>query len=255
MVWQVKSIQHLQGPVTTAGGQKLGRVIDMSWVPMPHPISGGSAIAVATDDGAIALVDVAQSADQSSRRQRCANSPKLSVLRMVTRLNLQWLASQMKASTRGSAVPSLPAGPSTQALHVDAWLRFGIIASAPQQCRGQRRGGCSVTGLACCARPRQTAFRSLLGGTWPYPSGTLSPPPALGSALLMPPPWAQLLRLLLQQVATLALAVTSSPGCMSITWLADIDSEQKTSVFPLHQPITSDALIASQRPAQAQSFL
>ena len=71
----VNSSRAVQGPVTTAGGQKLGRVIDMSWVPMPHPISGGSAIAVATDDGAIALVDVAQSADQSSRRQRCDAYP------------------------------------------------------------------------------------------------------------------------------------------------------------------------------------
>ena len=49
---------------------------------------------------------------------------------------------------------------------------------------------------------RHTAFRSLLGGTWPYPMGTLSPPPALGSALLLPPPWAQLLRLFLQQART-----------------------------------------------------
>ncbi len=87
---QGSSVKCVQGPVTTAGGQKLGRVIDMSWVPMPHPVSGGSAIAVATDDGAIALVDVAQSADQSSRRQRCANTPKLSIARM-TCPHLQWL--------------------------------------------------------------------------------------------------------------------------------------------------------------------
>ena len=64
----------LQGPVTPAGGQRLGRVIDMSWAPLPHPIGGGSAIAVATDDGAIALIDVAQTSDQSSRRQRCGRT-------------------------------------------------------------------------------------------------------------------------------------------------------------------------------------
>jgi hypothetical protein len=67
----------LQGPVTTAGGQRLGRVIDMSWAPLPHPIGGGSAIAVATDDGAIALIDVAQTSDQSSRRQRCGTNAKI----------------------------------------------------------------------------------------------------------------------------------------------------------------------------------
>ena len=47
---------------------------------------------------------------------------------------------------------------------------------------------------------RHAAFKSLVGGGWPFPGGGLSPPPAMGSALLLPPPWAALLRLVLQQV-------------------------------------------------------
>ena len=60
--------------MTTAASQKLGRVVDLSWAPLPAPAGGGSAIMVATEDGALAFVDVAQSTEQSTRRQRCAHN-------------------------------------------------------------------------------------------------------------------------------------------------------------------------------------
>lgn len=49
-------------------------------------------------------------------------------------------------------------------------------------------------------RRRGAAFRAATGGLWPLPAGGLAAAPAVGSAALLPPPWALLLRLLLQQV-------------------------------------------------------
>lgn len=60
--------------MTTVASQKLGRVVDLSWAPLPAPAGGGCAIMVATEAGALALVEAAQSSDQSSRRQRCSKA-------------------------------------------------------------------------------------------------------------------------------------------------------------------------------------
>lgn len=65
--------------MTTAASQKLGRVVDLSWAPLPAPAGGGSAIMVATESGELALVEAAQITDQSSRRERCATSGPYSV--------------------------------------------------------------------------------------------------------------------------------------------------------------------------------
>ena len=60
----------LQGPVTVAASQKVGRVVDMSWAPLPQPVGAGSVLALALDDGSLAFVDASQTLEQSARRQR-----------------------------------------------------------------------------------------------------------------------------------------------------------------------------------------
>ena len=60
----------LQGPVTVAASQKVGRVVDMSWAPLPQPVGAGSVLALALDDGSLAFVDASQTLEQSTRRQR-----------------------------------------------------------------------------------------------------------------------------------------------------------------------------------------
>ncbi|KAK9845313.1 hypothetical protein WJX81_003317 [Elliptochloris bilobata] len=61
-------------------------------------------------------------------------------------------------------------------------------------------------------RRRLAAFRQLVGGHWPFPQAGLSPPPPVGSSLLLPPAWAALLRLLLQAgVSTGVLRALAGP--------------------------------------------
>ncbi|KAA6419923.1 MAG: hypothetical protein FRX49_10113 [Trebouxia sp. A1-2] len=115
-VWELDSRNELRaGPVTVASSQKVGRVIDLSWAPLPQPVGAGAVVALALEDGSLAFADTSQAVEHSSRRQR------------------------------------------------------------------------------------MQAFKHLLGGSWPYPQGVLSPPQPLGSSLLLPRPWALLLRILLQQ--------------------------------------------------------
>ena len=64
------SLPVLQGPVTVAASQKVGRVVDMSWAPLPQPVGAGSVLALALDDGSLAFVDASQTLEQSTRRQR-----------------------------------------------------------------------------------------------------------------------------------------------------------------------------------------
>lgn len=60
----------LQGPVTVASSQKVGRVIDLSWAPLPHPVGGGAVVALALEDGSLAFADTSQAVENSSRKQR-----------------------------------------------------------------------------------------------------------------------------------------------------------------------------------------
>ena len=66
----VLNLPVLQGPVTVAASQKVGRVVDMSWAPLPQPVGAGSVLALALDDGSLAFVDASQTLEQSTRRQR-----------------------------------------------------------------------------------------------------------------------------------------------------------------------------------------
>jgi hypothetical protein len=59
-----------QGPVNVAATARVGRVVDISWAPLPAPVGGGSVLCCATDDGALAFVDASQVAEGSTRRQR-----------------------------------------------------------------------------------------------------------------------------------------------------------------------------------------
>lgn len=60
---------------------------------------------------------------------------------------------------------------------------------------------------SCHVWCRGAAFRAATGGVWPLPSGGLAAAPAMGCAALLPPPWALLLRLMVQQVPP-------SPACL-----------------------------------------
>lgn len=55
-----------------AASQKVGKVIDLAWVPLPAPVGAGSVLALAVEDGTLAMVDAAQSLEQRTRRQRLA---------------------------------------------------------------------------------------------------------------------------------------------------------------------------------------
>ncbi|KAK9863395.1 hypothetical protein WJX84_011255 [Apatococcus fuscideae] len=115
-VWELDARSELQpGPLTVSASGRLGKVIDMSWVPLPHPVGAGSVLAVAVEDGSLAFIEASQAAESSTKRQRLAS------------------------------------------------------------------------------------FKHLIGGGFPYPQGVLAAPPALGSVLQLPRPWALLLRILLQQ--------------------------------------------------------
>lgn len=52
---------------------RLGKVIDMSWVPLPHPVGAGSVLAVAVEDGSLAFIEASQAAESSTKRQRLAS--------------------------------------------------------------------------------------------------------------------------------------------------------------------------------------
>ena len=60
----------LQGPVSVASSQKVGKVIDLSWAPLPQPVGGGAVVALALEDGSLAFADTSQAVEHSSRRQR-----------------------------------------------------------------------------------------------------------------------------------------------------------------------------------------
>ena len=68
----VKSRSLSQGPVSVAASAKLGKVIDLAWVPLPAPIGGGSVIVVAGEDGSLAVVDATQTVEHRSLRKRLA---------------------------------------------------------------------------------------------------------------------------------------------------------------------------------------
>ena len=53
-----------------ASSQRVGRVIDLSWAPLPQPVGGGSVVALALEDGSLAFADTSQALEQSSRKQR-----------------------------------------------------------------------------------------------------------------------------------------------------------------------------------------
>ena len=61
-----------QGPVTVAASAKLGKVIDLAWVPLPAPIGGGSVVVVAGEDGSLAVVDATQTVEARSLKKRLA---------------------------------------------------------------------------------------------------------------------------------------------------------------------------------------
>ena len=60
----------MQGPVTVASSQRVGRVIDLSWAPLPQPVGAGSVVALALEDGSLAFADTSQAVENSSRKQR-----------------------------------------------------------------------------------------------------------------------------------------------------------------------------------------
>ena len=62
----------MQGPVTVAASAKLGKVIDLAWVPLPAPIGGGSVVIVAGEDGSLAVVDATQTVEHRSLKKRLA---------------------------------------------------------------------------------------------------------------------------------------------------------------------------------------
>jgi hypothetical protein len=55
-----------------AASAKLGKVIDLAWVPLPAPIGTGSVVVVAGDDGSLAMVDATQTLEQRSLKRRLA---------------------------------------------------------------------------------------------------------------------------------------------------------------------------------------
>ncbi len=59
-----------QGPVTVASSQRVGRVIDLSWAPLPQPVGGGAVVALALEDGSLAFADTSQAVEHSSCKQR-----------------------------------------------------------------------------------------------------------------------------------------------------------------------------------------
>lgn len=58
--------------MTVAASAKLGKVIDLAWVPLPAPVGGGSVVAVAGEDGSLALVDATQTVEARSLKGRLA---------------------------------------------------------------------------------------------------------------------------------------------------------------------------------------
>jgi hypothetical protein len=62
----------LQSPLTPASAARHGKITDLSWAPLPHPVGPGSVLALATESGSLAFVDAAQTTDQPSQRQRAA---------------------------------------------------------------------------------------------------------------------------------------------------------------------------------------
>lgn len=63
---------HTQGAVSVTASAKLGKVIDLAWVPLPGPIGTGSVVVVAGDDGSLAMIDATQTIEQRSLKRRLA---------------------------------------------------------------------------------------------------------------------------------------------------------------------------------------
>ena len=58
--------------MSVAASGRLGKVIDLAWVPLPAPIGGGSVVVVAGEDGSLACVDATQTVEQRSPKRRLA---------------------------------------------------------------------------------------------------------------------------------------------------------------------------------------
>lgn len=56
--------------MTVASSQKVGRVIDLSWAPLPQPVGGGAVVALALEDGSLAFADTSQAVEHSNKKQR-----------------------------------------------------------------------------------------------------------------------------------------------------------------------------------------
>ena len=69
-IQDMSGVMCIQGPVTVASSQKVGRVIDLSWAPLPQPVGGGAVVALALEDGSLAFADTSQAVEHSSRKQR-----------------------------------------------------------------------------------------------------------------------------------------------------------------------------------------
>lgn len=61
-----------QGAVSVAASARLGKVIDLAWVPLPGPVGAGSVVVVAGEDGSLALVDATQTLEARSLKRRMA---------------------------------------------------------------------------------------------------------------------------------------------------------------------------------------
>jgi len=209
-----------QGAVTVAASAALGRVVDLAWAPLPVPVGGGSVAVVATEDGCLALVDATQTREQRGRARRLAAFrqlvggrwpfPQVRPRRARAPARSQDSAAHVRAGGRPRVVHILP--------HV--WARHGM----QQQGRGpraERLASCiwwtvqrlwtAAQRRACCGGTRGDA--QVLGLGRRAQAG-LAPSPPVGSSLLLPRPWAALLRLLLQAgVPSDALRALAGPPC------------------------------------------
>ncbi|KAG2490001.1 hypothetical protein HYH03_011468 [Edaphochlamys debaryana] len=213
-------------PATTTAIQRAGlrAVLDLAWLPMAwadpgarDPIRGPgggaslSLLAAVTDEGALSILDVGGAASSSQPPTGGA---------------LQLQPSQSQALTASAGGPGGVTSPSGGA---------ATAAAASQPLHGARRpfGGVSSRAIALKAalapppkRPVPTAGEAPNGAGGGGAEGAaagraagplcLAQAPALGSTLLLPRPWAMLLRLLLQlgvsQETLRYLGGPSSPG-------------------------------------------
>lgn len=64
----------MQGPVTVAAAARVGRVVDISWAPLPAPAGAGACLVAATEEGGLAFLDACQAKEAAPRRARCLPS-------------------------------------------------------------------------------------------------------------------------------------------------------------------------------------